>query len=79
MIVRLIYIKDTAIVEARDLSTCGDAFALKIEGRYVSICGNTYELSEEIPKFRKGVLKAADGVFLVECDEDMNCLAARSR
>jgi hypothetical protein len=79
MIVKFIYIKDTAIVEARGLSTCGDAFSLKIEGKYVQMCGNTYELSEEVPRFRRGMLKAADGVYLIECDDGMNCLAARSR
>ncbi len=79
MIIKLIYIKDIAILDAKDLVPCGDAFSMRLKGKLISICGNVYELSEDIPKFRKGALRAANGVYLIECDEDMNCVAARSR
>ncbi|MEL9990810.1 MAG: hypothetical protein QXP98_10620 [Thermoproteus sp.] len=79
MILRLIYVRDSAIIEAQELTPCGDAFSFKIEGGLLSICGNAYELSEEVPKFRRAVLRTKSGVYLVECDDDMNCIAAKTR
>lgn len=79
MIIRLIYIKDVAILDAKDLVPCGDAFSMRLRGKLLSMCGNEYELSDDVPKFRKAALRTAGGVYLVECDEDMNCVAARSR
>ncbi|MEZ0248134.1 MAG: hypothetical protein ABWJ97_02570 [Thermoproteus sp.] len=78
MILRLIYVRDSAIIEAQELVPCGDAFSFKIADRSLSICGNAYELSEEVPKFKKAVLRTRSGVYLVECDDDMNCIAAKT-
>lgn len=79
LIIRLIYIKDVAVLDARDLVPCGDVFSMRLEDRYLSVCGKVYELSEDVPKFRKAVLRTAAGVYLVDCDESMNCVASRSR
>lgn len=74
--IKLIVVKDVAIIEA-DLEGCGQAFSFRAEGKELDICGSRYELSEELPRFRKAVLKLRNGVYLGECDGPL-CIAARA-
>lgn len=75
--IKIISAKDVLLIESPDLPACGDAFSFRAEGRELDLCGARYELSEELPSFRRAVLKIGGGVYLAECDENSRCIAAK--
>lgn len=76
---KFILARDAALISAPEMELCSDVLTFRIEGRRLELCGRAYELSEEPPRFKRGVIRAKNGVFLVECDDAMICIAARSR
>ncbi|MBP1449400.1 MAG: hypothetical protein JZD41_05255 [Thermoproteus sp.] len=52
--IKIISIKDVLLIESPDLPACGDAFSFRAEGRELDLCDARYELSEELPSFKRG-------------------------
>ncbi|AAL64680.1 hypothetical protein [Pyrobaculum aerophilum] len=77
MIVKLIYIRDVAIIKL-GLDPCADVFTFKISGREIVICGKTLILSDSLEKFKKGLLILGTTPYFVEC-ENGECIAARAQ
>lgn len=77
MIVKVVQIRDVAIIEA-DLAPCADVFIFKAVENTLEICGGRYVLSGDIGVFRKGLLILKKTPFLFECDDGM-CVAAKTQ